>query len=307
MFNFNHLYYFYETARLGGVSNAAKFLNVSQPSLSAQIKTFETTIARKLFEKSGRKMQLTIEGEKVYAYCQEIFDLAGRLSEYLQSPEAPVSRRLRIGVSDQIERPFVADLLGNILQRGQEYLNSMVTVISGSDKDLIQKLRSQEIDLCINNKTIHREDLNEIISLRMPVCLVISKTLLKKHGYKRKPNLNELFENDKIGLFVPSERMRLRHEIDVFIQQKNLKKPILMESDILSVVARAVVDGGGCAFLPVPYINNELKMGLLNILGPEEGLWRHRMNLISRKQAKEDPLFEEIKKNLLSFTKGLKT
>ena len=58
MFNYNHMYYFYVTAKLGGVTNAAQYLHISQPSLSSQLKVFESTIEQKLFEKKGRRMQL---------------------------------------------------------------------------------------------------------------------------------------------------------------------------------------------------------------------------------------------------------
>lgn len=305
MFNFNHLYYFYVTAHLDGVSNASKFLNISQPSLSAQVKTFEDEIDRKLFEKNGRKMQLTSEGEHVYAYCRQIFEAANHLSEYLKSPEQKEKRRIRIGVSDQIERPFIADLLGDILQQGSEHINSILSVTSGSESELLQKLKSQQIDLFLHNKSFHGDDLNEIITLKMPVALVISKDLVKMHGYKKKPGFAEIFKDHRIGLFLPTDRMRLRHEADVYMQQKNLKKETLMETDILSVIARAVVDGGGCAFLPVPYVFNEVKLGLLMTITPPEGLWQHHLSLISRKQLRYDPIFEEIKNNLLLLNKPI--
>ena len=298
MFNYNHLYYFYVTAKLAGVSNAAKFLSISQPSLSTQIKIFEAAVDRRLFEKVGRKMQLTNEGERVYVYCRQIFEVADNLSEYLKSPEQRDKRRLGIGVSDQIERPFIADLLSNILQQGKEHVHALLTITSGSDEELLRKLRAQETDLVILNRNFKADDLHEVVSLKMPVALVISKGLLKMLGIRKAPTLLEIFKNDRIMLFNASEKMRLRHEADVFMQQKNLKKTVLMESDILSVVARAVVDEGGCAFLPVPYIYNELKLGLLIAIGPPEGLWRHRISLISRKQLKYDPLFEQLKVNL---------
>jgi LysR family transcriptional activator of nhaA len=305
MFNFNHLYYFYVTAHLDGVSNASKFLNISQPSLSAQVKNFENEIDRRLFEKRGRRMQLTAEGEHVYAYCRQIFRSAEHLSEYLKSPLRRERRRIRIGVSDQIERPFIADLLGNILQQGTEHNKSLLTVVSGTDSELLKKLRVQEIDLFLNNKSHAGEDLHEIATVEMPVALVIAKDLAKIRGFKRKPSFNEIFRDQKIGLFLPEERLRLRHEVDVFMQQKNLKKEVLLETDILSVIARAVVDGGGCAFLPIPYVYNEVKMGLLLTITPSDGLWAHHLSLISRKQLEYDPLFEEIKNNLLLLNRPI--
>lgn len=306
MFNYNHLYYFYVTARLGGVSNASKHLVISQPSLSAQIKTFEGSISRKLFEKNGRKMQLTKDGEQVYAYCRQMFEIADHLSNHLNSPEQKEKRRIHIGVTDQVERPFVADLLGDILQQGKDHINCILNVSSASELELLMKLKAQEIDLFLTNNPVQNENLNEVVSVRMPVAMVISKTLLKKSGYRKTPTMAELFKNDKIGLLLPAPELRLRHEVDVYLKQKNLQKPVLMESDILSVVARAVVDSGGCAFMPIPYIAQEIKMGLINIIGPADGFWKHSLSLISRKQIKYDPLFDEIKNNLLELNRPLK-
>ncbi|HEY8270017.1 MAG TPA: hypothetical protein VIG33_03960, partial [Pseudobdellovibrionaceae bacterium] len=73
-----------------------------------------------------------------------------------------------------------------------------------------------------------------------------------------------------------------------------------------SVIARTVVDSGGCAFLPIPYILNEMKLEILKVIGPEEGLWKHSLSLISRKQIKYDPLFEEIKNNLIRLNTPFK-
>lgn len=306
MFNYNHLYYFYVTARLGGVSNASKHLVISQPSLSAQIKTFEGNIGRKLFEKNGRKMQLTTDGEQVYAYCRQMFEIADHLASHLKTPDQQEKRRIHIGVTDQVERPFVADLLGDILQQGKDHINCTLNVSSDRELELLAKLKSQKIDLFLTNNPVQKEDLHEVVSVRMPVALVISKVLLRKRGYRKTPSLSEIFKNDKIGLLLPATDLRLRHEVDLFLRQKNLQKPILMESDILSVVARAVVDSGGCAFLPIPYITNEIKMGLIKVIGPAEGLWKHSLSLISRKQIKYDPLFEEIKNNLLELNRPVK-
>ena len=40
MYNYNHLYYFYVTAKAGGVNAAAQHLRISQPSLKQSAKSF---------------------------------------------------------------------------------------------------------------------------------------------------------------------------------------------------------------------------------------------------------------------------
>ena len=66
MYNFNHLYYFYITARSGGVNVAAKHLRISQPSLSSQLRVLERALDVRLFQKVGRQNQLTQTGSIIY-------------------------------------------------------------------------------------------------------------------------------------------------------------------------------------------------------------------------------------------------
>ena len=118
MVNYNHLYYFYIAAKLGGVTSAARQLNTSQPSLSAQIKSLETSFNRELFRKSGRKMELTEEGHRIYAYCRSMFEIAEELEEYVNGEDTIKRLRVAIGVSSEVERPFVANVIGSALKKG---------------------------------------------------------------------------------------------------------------------------------------------------------------------------------------------
>src|SRR5271170_7148184 len=112
MFNFNHLYYFYVTAKSGGVTLAAKSLRIAQRSLSAQLRVLEGALNQKLFQKVGRRMELSPDGQVAYGYCRRIFETAEEFSDFLKQSDQSKGTRVRIGVTDQIERPFVADLVG---------------------------------------------------------------------------------------------------------------------------------------------------------------------------------------------------
>jgi len=74
-FNYHHLYYFYTIAQSGSVSLAAKELRLAQPTLSAQLKQFESYLEKKLFLREGRKLILTDDGREVLSYAKAIFDL----------------------------------------------------------------------------------------------------------------------------------------------------------------------------------------------------------------------------------------
>ena len=297
MINYNHFYYFYVTAKLGGVSNAANYLHISQPSLSAQLKVFENSLGKKLFRKEGRKLQLSVDGEKAFAYARKMFDIAADFSESLKTPSEKQSLRIRIGVSDQVERPFVADLLSPLVVQKRKGLERIFSVSSGPDEVLGKSLRSQEIDLILTNRTVYSEDLEEIAAVAMPVKLFVSSQNLK--SFKMRVSKGTAAESfiaaSPWGMVIPSTKLKLRHETDLYMQEVRTRKRIVFESDIMSVVGRAISDGAGFGFLPTPYLNEEMKMGLVSAIGPKNGYWQHMLYLIARKDAHRDQAIEEVK------------
>lgn len=305
MFNYNHLYYFYVTARLGGVSNAAKYLHISQPSLSSQIKVLESTIDQKLFEKRGRNLHLTPEGERTFAYCKKMFDVAADFAESLKSPSEKQSQRFRIGVSDQVERPFIADLLAPLIREQKRGIEKHFFVSSAPSEILVNQLRSQEIDLLLTNKPIYADDVKEVAAAEMPVNLMVSTKNLKdlKIRISRHTSALEFLNAVPWGLIIPSYKMKLRHETDLFFQEIHARKKVIFESDIMSVVGRAVIDGAGVGFLPVPYVLDEVQSGKITLIGPKTGYWKHTLYLLARKDQKEDETLMDLKKTIKRLEK----
>jgi Transcriptional regulator len=306
MFNYNHLYYFYVTAKLGGVSNAAKYLNISQPSLSAQLKVLESTLDRKFFEKQGRRMQLTSDGQSAFAYCKKIFEVADELAASLKSPTDLQNEKVHIGISDQVERPFIADLISPLLQDKRKNVQKIIHVSSASDDDLLKKLRTREIDIFLTNKPVYAEDVKELAAVAMPVNLMISTRLLKTTKFRlaRVINPAEFIQGGPWGLVLPSGSLKLRHEIDQYFQEIKARKRIVFESDIVSVVGRALMDGAGIGFLPTPYALEEIKMGLLTVLGPKAGYWKHMLYLIGRNETRYDGLIDEVRHSVKNIEKN---
>lgn len=67
------LFAFEATARLGSFGAAAAEMNVTQPSISYQIKNLEKHLDAKLFERRGRLIALTEEGELLYKAIERGF------------------------------------------------------------------------------------------------------------------------------------------------------------------------------------------------------------------------------------------
>lgn len=288
MMNYNHLYYFYITAKVGGVSKGAEALRISQPSLSAQLKTFERSLNSSLFKKSGRRMVLTEQGQRLFTYATRMFDIAQSLESSLGKSEKSDVQRIRIGVSSQVDSPFMADLLSPLLRDKGFSSRYIVSVSSSNDDELVENLKKQRLDLVIGTKPHYQSEIDEVMQVDLPVHLMVSAELVRRDKVKITPRTvtASLVRQAPWGLVLASERRRLRHEADVYMQENKIKQTVVFESELLSVVARAILDSAGVGFLPSAYVNEEIRNGQLIRVGPKEGLWKHRLYISVHKDNK---------------------
>src|SRR3712207_2130342 len=68
----HHLRYFEAVARHGHMTRAAHELHIAQPSLSKQIRVLEDELGVALFDRVGRRIELTQAGEMLLPYARRI-------------------------------------------------------------------------------------------------------------------------------------------------------------------------------------------------------------------------------------------
>ncbi|HYX34546.1 MAG TPA: LysR family transcriptional regulator [Oligoflexus sp.] len=296
MFNYNHLFYFFTVARLGGMIKAAHHLRIAQPSLTVQIKALEAHTNRTLFKKAGRGVALTQDGEVLYSICRRMFEPVDDLSEFLENKDSRVQKTIRIGVSDELERPFVVNLIRKIFRK--DLMNQDVHVSMRSDKHrvLLDKLRWKELDVLLSNHTTLGDDFAVLAEISMPVVAVANRSILKNNRKSQaKDPLGKLLQALNLGLVVPVSEHKLRIETEIQLQKLRINRPVIFESDILSAVVRAAVEGVGVGFLPKPYVQKELTSGTLVKLNDGQKLWNHVVYQIAPKNRQLDLVNSEIR------------
>ena len=102
--NYHHLLYFWTVARLGSIARATEELNLTQPAISAQLRTLERALGEKLFAKSGRNLILTETGRLVFRYADEIFRTGRELQETLAGRPTGHLARFTVGVTDAMPK-----------------------------------------------------------------------------------------------------------------------------------------------------------------------------------------------------------
>jgi len=115
--NFKHLRTFVTIADAGGFARAANRLNVSQPALSRQIRALEIDLSVRLFDRLGRRIQLTSEGEDLLRRSRHLLAEAESLGERARKLKTGEAGILRVGATPQVIENLLAQFLTGYRRR----------------------------------------------------------------------------------------------------------------------------------------------------------------------------------------------
>lgn len=152
--NFKHLYYFWVTARAGGIMRAGEQLHTTPQTLSGQIKLLEDWLGRALFRKSGRQLELTEHGRLALGYADQIFSLGQDLETALRQTRSTQKRLdFRVGVADSLSKSIAYRLLEPAFAIGQPI---KLLASEGTFDELLAALALHRLDLVIADEPMPR-------------------------------------------------------------------------------------------------------------------------------------------------------
>lgn len=142
--NLKHLFYFWKTAKEGGVVRAGEAIHVTPQTISGQIGQLEESLGIELFSRQGRSLELTDAGRLALSYADEIFSLGAELEQaILHYPKGrPVT--FRVGVSDALPKSLAYRLLEPAVALGDQ-----VRIVC----------REWRLDRLLSELAVHRLDL----------------------------------------------------------------------------------------------------------------------------------------------------
>jgi DNA-binding transcriptional LysR family regulator len=135
---------FVTVAELGTVSKAAVRLRIAQPALSRQIIDLEQELGLRLFDRIGRRLLLTGEGEQLLAGCRVLLNCASAVKEQAELLRQGDTGVLKIAGSPQ----HIESVLSQFLHRyAARFPNVEVRIAEGTGSEILRLLESGEIHL----------------------------------------------------------------------------------------------------------------------------------------------------------------
>lgn len=280
--NYHHLLYFWVVAREGGLSPAGKVLNLSHPTLSAQIHALEDRLGEKLFEKVGRKLALTEMGRVVFRYADEIFTLGREMLDTVKGRSTGKPLRLSVGIVDVVPKLVVRRLLAPALE-----LPDPVRLVcyENSYENLLADLALHALDIVISDAPVPAgSNIRAYTHLlgETGVTFFGEKALAKRHKRGFPKSL------DGAPMLLPLEHLTLRRSLNQFFDRHDIRPRIVAEfaDSALSKVFGA--DGVGIFVAPSVVEPQVIAQYGVQIIGRTDEV-RERFYAISAERRLKNP------------------
>lgn len=168
-----HLRYFIAVAEAGSFTHAAKRLHTAQPSLSSQIRDLEREIGTLLFERSGRKVELTEAGGVFLAEARLTMAQADRSIARARHVGLRRQKTIVIGFVPAAEIRIFPTILPRLRMQFPDLdieLRSMPTVAQE------EALLRDDIDVAFMRDPVHSKELVSEVVLTEPLLVLLPAT-----------------------------------------------------------------------------------------------------------------------------------
>jgi LysR family transcriptional activator of nhaA len=221
--NYHHLMYFYVVAREGTIAKACEVLRLTQPTISAQLKSLEDALGEKLFERSGRTLALTETGQIVFAYAHEIFGLGRELQDTLKGRPTGKPLKLRVGIADVVPKLIAYRLIEPALR-----VTGNVQLVCSEDhaERLVEQLAGHELDLVLTDSPVVMKGRSKVFHHFLGACSVsffASKLVAGRLRGEFPDNLNGH------PMLVPTDNGVLRRQLDRWLEGRGIRPRIVGE------------------------------------------------------------------------------
>lgn len=231
---------FIEVVRAKNMSNAAKNLKISQPTVSHAISQIENEYNVKLFDRVSKKLYITDVGLRLYDFALNILEQFEDTVIFLQS--SSTAHNINLGVSSNFSSQFLLEII-NDYEKKKEDVSLRVYV--DSREKIIEKLNSGIINLAIIDGDAGIED-NSAESFYEDEIFIISskdsdikdKEVLDAEDLRNKKFvLGDLDDNSKKMLLNFLREKGIPIDLKFICQNKDMVLNIVKNSDALSIGA----------------------------------------------------------------------
>lgn len=256
MNNLSLYHVFNAVAETGNISQAARLLYVSQPAVSKSITSLEESMNLTLFIRNSRGVKLTEDGQLLYQYTKEAFDILNQGEERLIRMKELGVGHLRIGVSSTLCKYVLLPYLNRFLKA---YPHIKITIESQSTLHTLKQLDNNTLDIGLvarpsSQKTHVFLPLYEIEDIFVATGDYLDNLRLRERD-------KDIFESANIMLL--DEENMSRMYVEEYFNKNNIHPQQVLEISSMDLLIEFAKTGLGVGCVIKEFVTDELKDGRL--------------------------------------------
>ena len=255
--NISKLETFLTLAKCLSFTEAAEQLFCSQPSVSMQIQSLEKDLNIKLFDRLGKKIYLTEQGEVFKTYAEQIINIVQAAKEHLHNTEDLSYGTLSLGASNFVGVYLLTKILKEF---NDNYPNIQVDMKVTSSQQLIQKLEANEVELLVLSDQIMIDTISFSSTTFYEDELILVVPADHSLAHKQHVQFTDL-QNETI--LVKPETSATRIFLEKKMRKSNFSFSKYMEIGSSEGIKQGVIHGLGISFISKLAVTQEIKNGLL--------------------------------------------
>ncbi len=171
--NLRDLQYLVSVADHLHFGKAAEACNVSQPTLSMQLKKLEETLGVQLFERTNKSVLLTAIGVDITVRAKRILEESQQLRAAAKAAVNPLSGELRLGIFPTLA-PYLLPTLMPMLKKHFPLLN--VLLVEEKTAELISQIQEGKMDCALLAMPVDKEAFSTSMLFVEPFVLAVPAT-----------------------------------------------------------------------------------------------------------------------------------
>jgi DNA-binding transcriptional LysR family regulator len=236
----HHLRYFEAVARLGHVTRAAHELHIAQPSLSKQIQALEAELDVALFDRVGRRVELTEAGRLLLPYARRIVREVEDARRALQQWGSLEHGHVAIGAPPTVGAHVLPQALATFHQR---YPGIELRLLEMGAARLAALLEEGGIDLAVISVPFPDLASAELLTEELVVAVAEAHPLAQQRAVRSAELAQEQF------IMFP-EGYELRSRTLQFCRAAGFEPHVALDGGETDTVMRLVAAGLGVALAP---------------------------------------------------------
>ena len=256
------LWTFINAAKTGSFSKAAENLGYTQAAVTIQIKNLEEELGVKLFDRIGKRVTLTVRGERLLKHAHNIFNEVNIVKNELR-PKGELDGRLVIGTNESLCFSKLPPLLTYFRQHHPK-IN--ISIVFESPEPLMEMMNRNEVDLIYllgdarynNSWNKEMEEKEPIVFVCASRCRFAGQKDLKVEDFLDQP------------FFLTEKNANYRRALDTYLASKNIELVPFVEISDTEFILKMVEQNNGMSFLPRFAVEKSVAQGKLAILDVKE-------------------------------------